>query len=164
MKVIKPPRPKYGCIFKSPIGKLGVVVVSDQVARIDFLSPKTAVTSPENLVVRRLVTKIKKYFSNPKLKFNLPMHFCGTLLQQKIWRLVQKIPCGKVTTYGELAKKVKTSPRVIGNACRLNPIPIIIPCHRVVAATGLGGYCGKTSGQTLKIKKLLLKHEGYSQT
>ena len=64
-------------------------------------------------------------------------------------------------TYGELARKIGTGPRVVGNACRCNPIPIIIPCHRVVAAASLGGYCGETKQGTgtVKIKEWLLKHE-----
>jgi methylated-DNA-[protein]-cysteine S-methyltransferase len=73
---------------------------------------------------------------------------------------LQKIPFGKVKTYGELAKILNTSARAVGNACRRNPVPLIVPCHRIVAATGIGGYAGRTSGDVHNIKRELLQHEG----
>ena len=63
-------------------------------------------------------------------------------------------------TYGEMAKKLDSSPRAVGNACRANPLPIIIPCHRVVSQSGIGGYGGHTEGEVLAIKEWLLHHEG----
>lgn len=148
----------YNCIIDTPIGNLGIKLIDDRIAKIDLLSPKFSLIAPKNIVERHIIAKIKRYFCNPRCKFDLPMNIGGTLLQKKIWRALQKIPAGKVKTYGELAKIVKTNPRVIGNACRLNPLLIIIPCHRVIAANGLGGYCGKKS-RNIKIKKWLLTHE-----
>ena len=72
---------------------------------------------------------------------------------------MQKIPYGKTKSYGELAQELKTSARAIGNACRHNPLPIIIPCHRIVAKNNLGGYNGATEGKMLNIKEWLLQHE-----
>ena len=74
---------------------------------------------------------------------------------------MRRIPIGQVVTYGELAKALDSSARAVAGACRANPIPILIPCHRVVAATGLGGYMGETGGEALAIKQWLLQHEGY---
>ena len=76
-----------------------------------------------------------------------------------MWRELKNIPSGKVVSYGELAKRLGTSARAVGNACRKNPVPVVIPCHRVVSATGIGGYAGDTSGDLLKIKSWLLQHE-----
>lgn len=149
---------KYNCVIDTPIGKLGIVFTGGGVTGINFLPPTIALSIPKNIKERQVVAKIKKYFCNPCYKFKLLMGISGTLLQKKIWRALQKIPVGKVETYGELAKMLKTSPRVIGNACRLNPLPIIIPCHRVIAADGLGGYSGR-SAKNIKIKKWLLAHE-----
>ncbi|WP_235602990.1 methylated-DNA--[protein]-cysteine S-methyltransferase [Piscirickettsia litoralis] len=73
---------------------------------------------------------------------------------------MQEIPRGQTLTYGELAKKLQTGPRAIGAACRTNPIPVIIPCHRIVSKQGMGGFHGKTSGKFLTIKEWLLQHEG----
>lgn len=152
-------RKKYDCVFSTSMGKLGVVVDAGQVAAIDFLQGQASLQKPKNKAVSRIVSKIKGYFLKPQTKFNLIINLQGMLLQQKIWRLLQKIPVGKTITYGELAQKVGTSPRVIGNACRLNPLPIIIPCHRVIAKSGLGGYCGQVRGKPSKIKRWLLQHE-----
>jgi methylated-DNA-[protein]-cysteine S-methyltransferase len=85
----------------------------------------------------------------------------GTDFQKRVWSELQKIPVGKVVTYGDLAKKLKTSPRAVGNACRANPILIIIPCHRVVGKNSLGGFSGQRAGKWLQIKEQLLKYEKY---
>ena len=63
-------------------------------------------------------------------------------------------------TYGELARRVDSAPRAIGQACRRNPVPIVVPCHRVVAASGVGGYAGELAGMALEMKRWLLRHEG----
>ena len=78
----------------------------------------------------------------------------------RVWQALQKIPYGEVKTYGQLAKELKSSARAVGNACRANPIPIVIPCHRIVAVSGIGGYAGKTDGPVLERKRWLLAHEG----
>lgn len=159
MRLYKKKQLKYDSVINSILGKLGVVIVDKKIARIDFLSTSIPLIPPNSLAAKRIISKIKKYFCDPNSKFNLTINLSGTVLQQKIWRLLRTIPVGATITYGELAKIIKTSPRVIGNACRRNPVPIIIPCHRVVAASGLGGYCGKTGQTTLKIKMWLLNHE-----
>lgn len=160
MRVNKQPlQKKYDCVFSTPIGKLGVVVAAGQVAAVDFLQAQASLQKPKNKAVSKIVSKIQGYFLKPQAKFHLISNSQGTLLQQKIWRLLQKIPVGETITYGELAQKVGTSPRVIGNACRLNPLPVIVPCHRVIAKRGLGGYCGRVKGKLSKIKRWLLQHE-----
>jgi methylated-DNA-[protein]-cysteine S-methyltransferase len=151
---------QHDCVIASPLGKLGLTITNNKLAKVQFLPSNIRLFVAQNSIARQIAIKIKKYFCNPKLQFKLPIQIKGTPLQQKIWKVLQKIPCGKTITYGELAQKIGTSPRVIGNACRRNPIPIVIPCHRVVRATGFGGYCGKTSSDFLKIKKWLLVHEG----
>jgi methylated-DNA-[protein]-cysteine S-methyltransferase len=133
-------------------------VASDKLARIQFLLHESSLFSAQSRVARQIVVQIKRYFCNPRLLLELPIQVCGTPLQQKIWQSIRRIPCGKTITYGELARKIGTSPRVVGNACRCNPIPVIIPCHRVVAAAGLGGYYGNTV-EGLRIKRWLLDHE-----
>jgi len=83
----------------------------------------------------------------------------GTEFQQKVWHALCEIPIGQTKTYGELAIELKTAPRALANACRQNPFPIIIPCHRILAKAGIGGYAGTTSGKLIDIKTALLKHE-----
>ena len=83
----------------------------------------------------------------------------GTPYQKKVWLALQQIPPGETKTYGDLANEINSNPRAIGNACRENPLPIIIPCHRIVAKNGIGGYAGKVDGNNIDIKQWLLKHE-----
>ena len=110
---------------------------------------------------RTVVNQLYRYFEDPDWKFTLKTEIHGTEFQQQVWRQLKKISLKKHCTYGELAKKLSTSPRAIGNACRSNPVPIVVPCHRVVSAKGAGGYCGTSDADSfeLKIKNWLLDHE-----
>ena len=110
--------------------------------------------------------EFEQYFLSADFPFSLAYQFTqGTEFQQKVWRSLLEIPLGAVITYGQLAVKLNSSPRAVGNACRHNPLALMIPCHRVVSASGLGGYAGdtlliqKTNIDFLAIKKWLLKHE-----
>ena len=71
---------------------------------------------------------------------------CARTAQQRVWRLLRAIPPGQTRTYGELAQALSTSPRAVGGACRANPIVLLIPCHRVVAVDGEGGFAGQREG------------------
>ncbi|MDC9725199.1 MAG: methylated-DNA--[protein]-cysteine S-methyltransferase [Gammaproteobacteria bacterium] len=89
----------------------------------------------------------------------MPLVKCGTEFQQKVWHYLQTIPLGETRYYSDVAKALNSSAQAVGNACRANPFVIVVPCHRVVSKTGLGGYDGKTSGHNLAIKQWLLDHE-----
>ena len=95
-----------------------------------------------------------------RLLLQLPLQAAGTPFQQRVWRALQEIPVGIVRSYGGLADTLHSAPRAVGQACRKNPIAILIPCHRVVAKQGLGGYAGKRTGPELAYKAFLLRHEG----
>jgi methylated-DNA-[protein]-cysteine S-methyltransferase len=84
----------------------------------------------------------------------------GTPFQRRVWQRLSAIPAGETLTYGALARELGTSARAVGGACRTNPIPLVIPCHRVVATNGLGGYSGERGGDWLAKKRWLLAHEG----
>ncbi|MCS7121628.1 MAG: methylated-DNA--[protein]-cysteine S-methyltransferase [Archaeoglobaceae archaeon] len=118
-------------------------------------------------VVRSFFSKKKIYFGENKLKKELERYFSGEEVDfsvefelkvsnftLSVLEEVLKIKYGKMKTYGEIAKKLKTSPRAVGQALKRNPIPVLIPCHRVVSEKGLGGY-----SQGIKIKEMLLKNE-----
>lgn len=92
-------------------------------------------------------------------KKNLISNLNGTAFQKRVWAELLNIPPGKTITYSELAKKLHTHPRAIGQACRANPLPVTIPCHRVVGKNSLGGYFGKTHGKMLTRKQELLASE-----
>lgn len=90
---------------------------------------------------------------------DLPLAPEGTPFQLRVWRALCEIPPGRTLTYGELARRLETSPRAVGGACRANPVPLLIPCHRVVARNGLGGFAGRRQGAWTDLKARLLAHE-----
>jgi methylated-DNA-[protein]-cysteine S-methyltransferase len=92
-------------------------------------------------------------------QFDLPLELNGTEHQLKVWYALREIPSGQIQTYGGLAKSLHSSPRAIGQACGNNPIPIVIPCHRIVGKNGLGGFMHSTESKELNIKHWLLAHE-----
>ncbi len=103
--------------------------------------------------------QLHSYFENGNKTLDLPVMTSGTAFQQKVWTALDKIAAGETLTYGQLADCLKTSAQAIGNALRENPVALIIPCHRVVAANGLGGYAGETEGALPAVKECLLRHE-----
>lgn len=110
--------------------------------------------------VQLVMQKVNDYFSSAISLDSILLDAQGTSFQKSVWYELSKIPLGETRTYGDIAKKLNSSARAVGNACRKNPIAIIVPCHRVVSAKGLGGYAGKTEGKQLNIKRWLLQHEG----
>lgn len=150
----------YSAVLASPIGKIGVNVQENQLISLKFLKEaelKHAVVPP----VQAIVQQITRYFSDSKHlhQFSFSLNLIGTNFQKRVWQHLLEIPFGSTKTYGQIANKLNTSARAVGNACRANPIPIIVPCHRVVSANGLGGYCGQTKGTELHAKSWLLNHE-----
>ncbi len=89
----------------------------------------------------------------------IPLAPVGTAFQRRVWSALRDIPRGTTKTYGELASELNSSARAVAGACRANPIPLLIPCHRVVAADGIGGYGGETVGANIELKRWLLEHE-----
>ena len=144
----------------SPLGTIRVLFTSDEVLGVDIVSRGAGKQASSSVMAKTIRQQLNRYFLHPNKKFSLPIQPRGTSFQQRVWRALQLIPVGETLSYGELAKKLNSSARAVGNACRANPLPVIVPCHRVVAKTGLGGYSGKTQGRQLAIKRWLLVHEG----
>lgn len=149
-----------GC--DSPIGRLQVVLQGARIAelRLPGAGPPTPERPPENALERRILTRLEAYFADPLAAFDLPLVATGTRFQRRVWARLRQIPPGVSVGYGELARELETSARAVGNACRANPWPILVPCHRVLGARGLGGYAGAVDGDRLEIKRWLLRHEG----
>lgn len=111
-----------------------------------------------------LAAAFDAYFQDAGDPFSLQVQLSGTEFQRRVWEALRRIPSGSVRRYGDLAAALGTSARAVGNACRANPCPIVVPCHRVVARHGLGGFAGDTTGALLNIKRWLLQHEGGTTT
>lgn len=129
------------------------------VTSANFVFDQPAEDFGDGLLRDQSLYQIKAYLKDAKNSFNLPVMTRGTEFQQKVWTLLESIPVGQTWTYGKLAKSIGSSPRAVGGACRSNPVALIVPCHRVVAAQHNGGYAGATSGSKMQVKDWLLKHE-----
>ncbi len=103
--------------------------------------------------------QLENYMHHAHNDWDLPLVKSGTAFQQKVWQYLQTIPLGETRYYSDVAKALNSSAQAVGNACRANPLVIIVPCHRVISKSGLGGYNGQTSGHNLAIKQWLLEHE-----
>jgi methylated-DNA-[protein]-cysteine S-methyltransferase len=149
----------YSAVISSPIGKLGIDIQDDKLCNIDFLANDDTIPLRIDASAKAVCNELKTYFQNGQHHFTAPLLIAGTPFQKKVWQALCQIPPGTTLSYGELAAKLATSPRAIGNACRANATPIVVPCHRIVAKQGTGGFVGKTRGAMTNIKEWLLAHE-----
>jgi methylated-DNA-[protein]-cysteine S-methyltransferase len=153
---------RYAAIIASPVGPVGMQLLDGAVCAVAFLPRRTPLRDPDSVQARRAGRVLGEYFDDPRSGFAIPFVFRGTPFQERVWRALTAIPVGCTLTYGELAARLGTAPRAIGGACRQNPVPLIVPCHRIVSGTGLGGYHGSTGRRALERKRWLLRHEGVS--
>ena len=150
----------YQAVIATPIGMIGIRMAGEAVGELDFLPADAPERAPADVVTQAVVAQLQGYFHDPRAPVTVALAPEGTVFQQRVWKELRAIPAGTVLTYGELAARLGTAARAIGGACRSNPIPILVPCHRVVARQGLGGYAGEVTGDPLNIKRWLLRHEG----
>jgi methylated-DNA-[protein]-cysteine S-methyltransferase len=149
-------------IISSPIGKIAIFNDSTHIYQIRFAPEAKQEIAPQDALAETATKQLTAYFNDPLYQFNLPLIMHGTDFQKRVWQGLQQIPSGKTLTYGELAAQIGSHARAIGMGCRTNPLLIVVPCHRVVARNGLGGFMGTTTdGLQLDTKKLLLAHENY---
>ena len=151
--------------YQTPIGVIEVTLVNESITALELgeFEPETAGVRYDPRYTglpKQLGEQLQRYFTEPRHRFDVSLQNRGTAYQRRVWRALQKIPVGQTRTYGQLAAQLHSSPRAVGNACRQNPVPLLVPCHRVVAANGVGGFGGKTQGKQLAMKRWLLEHEG----
>ncbi|MDP2266251.1 MAG: methylated-DNA--[protein]-cysteine S-methyltransferase [Thiobacillus sp.] len=154
----------YDAILPTPMCPLGVCFSGDALTRLDFLPTRSTVsTSRLDARTRHLAHELDAYWGDPSHPFDLPFAPQGTPFQLRVWHALKAIPAGQPITYGALAKQLGTAARAVGQACGSNPLPIVIPCHRVLAANGLGGFMHAATGAPLDVKIWLLSHEKSAQ-
>lgn len=149
----------YAAVVAAPVGSLGIRVDHGRLVGIDFGPDTEAPPRAPDAAVREVLDQLFHYFEDPRWRFDLSLEMRGTPFQRRVWQRLRRIPSGRTCSYGELARELGSSARAVGGACRRNPIPIIVPCHRVVAAGGVGGFMGQRHGEALTIKQWLLEHE-----
>ena len=149
----------YDVVVPAPFGAIAVYCEATTIVALDLLGRPVAATPPVSGFAARVKAEIESYLTDGRQGVILPVRLRGTPFQRRVWERLRRVPPGAVCTYGMLAKELRTSARAIGGACRANPVPLVVPCHRVVAAGGLGGFAGFLEGRMLAIKGWLLAHE-----
>lgn len=149
----------FDVIVEFPKMKVAVATRDACVVEIRYLPPASVVLSPKSALAARAAKQLERYREDPDAPFDLPVLVEGSPLQRSVWDAMCAIPRGRTRTYGELARELGADPRAIGQACGDNRLPIVIPCHRVVAADGIGGFGHSTGGYLLEAKRWLLMHE-----
>ncbi|MDG2313249.1 MAG: methylated-DNA--[protein]-cysteine S-methyltransferase [Alphaproteobacteria bacterium] len=139
----------------SPFGPITLIEENGFLVKLEWNKQSNEIS---NSLLNEASNQLKAYFSGNLKDFNLPLNPIGTLHQVKTWKIINEIKYGDYLTYGEISNNIKSSPRAVGNACGKNPLPIIIPCHRVLTKKlDISGYSGKGGAKT---KKYLLNLEG----
>lgn len=131
---------------------LGEITVSEEDGAIVALDWGRGRDQTETPLLREAREQLHDYFDGARTGFDLPLAPYGTKFRQRVWAAMQAIPPGETRTYGEVAKLIGSAPRAVGQACGDNPIPIIIPCHRITGSNGvLGGYSGAEGPATKRV-------------
>lgn len=142
----------------SPVGRLTVIERDGAITRLTWQDPPPAEVAEVTPPLLAAAKQLAEFFAGQRDAFDLPLEPAGSAFQKAVWRAMLAIPLGQTLTYGEIAGQVGGVARAVGGACGANPIPVIIPCHRVVAAAGrLGGFSGAGGVAT---KRQLLTFEG----
>lgn len=131
----------------TPVGELIIESDGEFLTRIGLPTARRAPTGrrdPAHALLANTVEQLRQYFAQQRTTFDLPTRVEGTTFQRDVWAQLERIPYGATITYGELARRVSRpgAARAVGGANARNPLPIVVPCHRVVASAGLGGYAG----------------------
>jgi len=151
--------PIYDVIVAFPKMKVAVKTRGGRVSEIRYLPPSVHSKDSSNALAERAAGQLERYRQDPDAPFDLPLLIEGTAFQRRLWEVLCEIPRGRTLTYGELARRLGGEARAVGQACGDNRLPIVIPCHRVVAANGIGGFAHATGGYLLEAKRWLLAHE-----
>jgi len=152
----------YSAKLRTPFAVLGVGSDGRAVTRLAYLPLGERAQAPTDKVTEHVARDVERYLADPEFRFTVPLAPRGTAFQGRVWDALSAIPPGESRTYGEVARMLRSAARAVGQACGANPIALIVPCHRVVGASGsLGGFMNADEGGPIDIKRWLLKHEGY---
>jgi len=137
---------------------LGLLAIEERDGALVALHWRRARKEEPTPLLQCAAEQLAEYFARTRREFDLPMKPAGSVFERAVWDAMLRIPYGQTRSYGELANEIGGAARAVGAACGTNPLPILIPCHRVLAGGGrLGGYSGKGGGET---KTMLLTLEG----
>lgn len=149
----------WDVVIAAPGFALGIRTADDALTLIEFLPPQSPQAARTSLAAEA-AGQIDAYLRDARHRFDLPLAPGGSAHQKAVWAVMREIAVGDMLTYGEVARRIGSAPRAVGAACGANPLPVVIPCHRIVGAGGaLGGFAHATQGFLPGIKRWLLAHE-----
>jgi methylated-DNA-[protein]-cysteine S-methyltransferase len=152
---------RFDAVVAAPFAHIGVKVADGEVAETLYLPASIRAQAPKSPLAREVVGQIRAYLRDPAHVFDLPLAERGSEFQRRVWSEISAIPHGRTLSYGDVARRIRSGPRAVGGACGANWFSLLIPCHRVLAAHGLGGFGDAgDEGFHLGIKRWLLAHEG----
>lgn len=149
----------FQAVFECPVGWLGMRTQAGALVELGLFRERPPTAGSADAVTRQTAAALQRYFQTGMPGELPPLDLHGTEFQRRVWVELLRIPPGVTFTYGQLAARLDTHPRAIGGACRANPVIILVPCHRVVASGGDGGYAGHRAGPWLDTKRWLIAHE-----
>ena len=144
----------------TPFGVLGIRTHGETIVEIAFLPREGEVLAPADKLSVVAWLQIERYLDDPSYRIALPLEEAGTPFQRRVWSAIAAIAPGRTRRYGEIARGLGSSARAVGQACGENPYPLVVPCHRVVSSSGIGGFAHSGGGYLLEVKRWLLAHEG----
>ncbi|MDG1249166.1 MAG: methylated-DNA--[protein]-cysteine S-methyltransferase [Gammaproteobacteria bacterium] len=147
------------CILQSPLGPLRLTISVKGLQRLEYVAAGSPLSKPVSDLAKQAGQQLMAYFEGDCRGFDLPFDLIGTCYQKQVWSKLQQLYFGQTLSYGELAEKIDSGARAVGNACRSNPLLIIVPCHRVLRKDAVGGYSGQRDGIMMQRKLWLLQHE-----
>ncbi len=152
----------FSAIVATPFGGIGVRTDAGRVSELVYLPPHFGEKAATDATAELAAAQVERYVHDADFVFDLPVAPVGSAFQQRVWAAISAIPRGSVRTYGQVASTIGSAPRAVGQACGANWFPLVIPCHRVTAAAGLGGFAhhDDENGFHLSVKRWLLTHEG----
>lgn len=147
------------CVLQSPLGPLRLSISAKGLQRLEYVAADSPLLEPNSALAKQASQQLMAYFEGDCQVFDLPIDLIGTCYQKQVWAELQQLYFSQTLSYGELAEKIASGARAVGNACRNNPLLIIVPCHRVLRKDAIGGYSGQSDGIMMQRKLWLLQHE-----
>jgi methylated-DNA-[protein]-cysteine S-methyltransferase len=151
----------FSAVLALPPCRFGIQEKDGLAKAFHFLPPEYPLQAPTSPLTEEFAAQLETYLDKPATAFDIPIDPQGTQFQHRVWAAIAAIPAGKVRQYKEIALELGSAPRAVGQACGANPFPLVIPCHRVISAHGLGGFSNHSDGWLIETKRWLLWHEGF---
>lgn len=149
----------FDVVVRVPFGGVGIRTHEGAIGEVVYLPKSIKPRAGKTPLAREAAKQINAYFSDAAFEFDLPLAEKGSEFQRAVWRVISSIPAGHTLSYGDVARRIRSAPRAVGQACGANWFSLLIPCHRVLAANGIGGFGSGDGGFHLSVKRWLLAFE-----